>query len=127
MEQEFRALLIATSTVTAVCGNRIDWGDSAQGAPMPRVVLNVIGNAEGLTQQGPDGLFSGRVQVDCYAISYAQAKTLARAVRSRLHGYAGGGFQLVTGASERDSRESGTNEAERPFRVSLDFLTEWRA
>jgi len=44
-------------------------------------------------------------------------------VRAVLDGYSGGGFQGVFLAGSRDTREGGTNEAERPFRVSLDFIT----
>ena len=123
MEEEIRALLLATAGVTALCGNRIDWGASAQGATYPRIVLFTINDAEGHNLQGPDGHSVGRVQVDCYALSYGQAKQLSRAVRAVLDGYSGGGFQGVFLAGSRDTREGGTNEPERPFRVSLDFIT----
>jgi hypothetical protein len=128
MEEAFRAVLLATSGVTALApAARINWGVHPQGAALPGVVLNTISDAEGLLMNGPTGLFEGRVQVDCYAASYSQAKALARVIRTRLHGYRGDGFQLVTHVSSRDSREGGANEADRPFRVSMDFTTAWRA
>jgi len=123
MEEQFRAALLASSGVTAICGTRIDFGANAQGAAYPRVVLWTIGDNEAHNLQAPDGHSVGRVQVDCYAVTYGQAKQLSRAVRAVLDGYSGGGFQGVFLAGSRDTREGGTNEAERPFRVSLDFIT----
>ena len=128
MEEALRAVLTGAAPVTGlVPAARINWGAHPQGAGLPGVVLNVISAAEGLTMQGPDGMSEGRVQVDCYAASYAAAKEISRAVVSVLHGHRGGGLRLVRHVATRDSREGGTNEAERPFRVSLDFTTSWRA
>ena len=128
MEEAFRTALLASSGVTAlVPAGRINWGEHPQGADKPYITLMTVSDNEGLTQQGPDGLFQGRVQVDCCAPTYEQAKQVSRALRTALHGYRGGGFGLVTHVATRDSREGGTNEAERLFRVSLDFTTAWRA
>ena len=121
MEEDFRALVATAAGVPA------HWGERPQGGGYPAVVLNTIGGAEGLTMKGPDGLLQSRVQVDAYALSYAEAKAAARAIISALHGYRGGGFRLVEHVATRDSREGGTNEAERPYRVSLDFMANWRA
>ena len=127
MEEDFRALLLADSGVASFAGSRVGFGERPQGGGCPAIVLNTISGAEGLTMKGPDGLLQSRVQVDTYALSYAEAKAAARAIVSALHGYRGGGFRLVEHVSTRDSREGGTNEAERPYRVSLDFMAHWRA
>ena len=127
MEEQLRAILLASSGVTALApAARINWGAHPQGAALPALVLNVISDAEEYTMTGPDGLSQGRVQVDAYADTYAQAKQLSRAVLAALSGYRGGGFQGVFHVGTRDSREGGSNEADRPFRVSLDFTTHWR-
>jgi hypothetical protein len=123
MEQQIVALLLASSGVTALCGNRINFGASPQGAPNPRIVMWTIGDAEGHNLQGPDGHSTGRIQCDCYGNTYAAAKDLSVAVRAVLDGYSGNGFQGVFLAGTRDTREGGSNEAERPFRTSLDFIT----
>lgn len=123
MEEQIRAILLASSGVTALCGNRIDWGASGQGVAYPRIVMWTIGDGEGHNLQGPDGHSVGRIQVDIYAQTYGSAKQLSRAVRAALDGYSGGGFQGVFLAGSRDTREGGANETERPFRVSLDFIT----
>jgi len=128
MEQEFRAILLNTSGVTAlVPAARINWGEHPQGTGNPYVVLTVITDAEGMTLKGPDGLSQGRVQVDIYAPTYAAGKAIQRAIRARMDGYVGGGFRLIEHAGSRDhGREGGANEAERLHRVSMDFLTHWR-
>ena len=127
MEEALKALLAATAGVTALApAARINWGARAQGAALPALVLNVISDVEEYTLQAGDGLFRARVQADCYAVTTLQAKQLSRAVRAVLSGYRGGNFRLVEHVATRDSREGGANEADRPFRVSLDFLIHWR-
>lgn len=126
MEEELRALLRATTAITDLCGQRVDWGARAQRDPLPAIVLNVISGAEGFHMNGRDGLFKGRVQVDCYGETYADAKALGRAVRDLLHTYRGGGFELITEISRRDHHEGGTNEATRAFRDGADFNVSWR-
>jgi hypothetical protein len=126
VEEALRTTLLASAGVVSLCAGRVDWGAHPQGAPLPAIVLTVIGDASSPVYTGPDDLSQGRVQVDCYAESYAAAKALARAVRAALDGYRAGGFLGVFLAGTRDGREGGTNEADRPFRVSMDFLTNWR-
>jgi len=77
--------------------------------------------------QGPDHLLSARIQVDCYADTYGAAKAASRAATTALNGHRGGGFRGVFWEGARDSREGGSNEADRPYRVSLDFMVNWRA
>ena len=125
MEEELRALLLATAGVTAICGQRIEWGAPTQGTDLPAIVLNVASGFEGIHMNGA-GPFEGRVQVDCYGLTFGSAKTLSRAVVAALNFYRGGGFQIISHTSTRDSREGGSNEAERPYRTSLDFNMTWR-
>lgn len=127
MEEDFRALLLAASPVTAICGTRINFGTHPQGQSFPALVLNTVSDAEGLVMNGPNNLSEGIVQVDCYAETYGAAKLLARSVVAALNCYRGGDFRLIVHGASRDTREGGTNEAERLFRVSLDFNTSWRA
>jgi hypothetical protein len=125
MEEDLKALLVASAAITAlVPASQINWGASSG---YPRIVLNRISGAQGLTMKGPDGLETALVQIDCYALSTKAAKQVSRAVIARLDGYRGAGFRGVFRQNTRDGREGGSNEAERPFRVSLDFTVNWRA
>ena len=125
MEELIRVQLLSTVAVTTLAGTRIDWGGNPQGTASPRICLWVISDSEGIAIDGPDGFSVGRIQVDCYGATYPAAKALARAVRAALDGFAGGDLQLVRLIGTRDTREGGTNEAERLFRVSLDFSTHY--
>jgi hypothetical protein len=127
MQQQFRALLRSSAAVTShVPSTRINWGEHPQGAGKPYIHMMMVSENEGLTLQGREGLEMGRVQVDCYAPTYLKAREVAQAVKALLHGHRGGGFRLIEHVATRDSREAGTNEAERLFRVSMDFTTHWR-
>lgn len=119
MKKELRSLL--TSVISA---ERIAWGRFPQDTPLPAVLLHLIDDADGMTMQGPDGLWRGRVQVDCYALAYDEADALARAVIAQLRGYRGGGFRGIILKGQRDDNETGASD--RPYCISIDFQTNWR-
>jgi len=123
MEEELFTLVSANAGISA---QRVGWFTAPQGIGYPKVVLNIITSAEGLTLKGSDQLQQGVVQIDVYAMDRAGAKTVSRAIRTALHGYRGGRFRMIQHDRTRDTREGGSNEAERPFRVSMDFSTFWR-
>lgn len=124
MEEAFRALLVGAPSV-GLPSTRINFGTHPQGLPFPGIVLTVVDGGEGLTLDGSDGLWSGRVQVDCYGDDYGTAKRLARAVTATLQDHSGGGFQGIFLIGARDYHETGATA--RPFRVSLDFSPHWSA
>lgn len=126
MEEALRALLLGSAPVAAPVGARINWGAHPQGQPLPAIVLTVVSDIEGLTLAGPDGLSEMRVQADCYALTHKAARVTARAVRDLLHGYHTDPLHLIELAGSRDLREGGSDEADRPFRASLDFIVTWR-
>lgn len=125
MEQAFRTLLTGAVSVTALVPTAgINWGAAPQGSAPPAIVMNIVTDANGHTLQGVDGLSVGRVQVDCYGLTYASAKAVARAVRALLDGYRGGSFRAIMLEASRDTHDTGA--ADRPYRISLDFNTFWR-
>ncbi|WP_170295002.1 DUF3168 domain-containing protein [Paracoccus aestuariivivens] len=125
MEEEFRALLTTSSAVMAlVAPANINWGEVPQGARPPAIALHLIDNVDGLTQQGPDGLWQGRVQVDVYDLTFGGATIVARAVRDVLHGYRAGGFRLISLSQQRSNKNQ--QAVDRPYWISMDFITNWR-
>lgn len=135
MEEDLLALLVDASEAGGgsylVAGLPINWVTHPQGDPLPGVVLNLISGAEGYTQGGRNGLLQARVQVDVYAEHAAEALFLAGEIEAVLSGFRGAGgkgsFEGIFLTSKRMGREGGTNEAERPFRRSMDLDVNWRA
>jgi hypothetical protein len=125
VKEHLRARLLSFPDVLAWT-DRIFWGEIPQGAAYPNAILYQISGAEGMTLRGPNGLASGRVQLDCHALVYNQAEALSRGAVKALHGYRDETLRLVEHVATRDGREGGSNEAERPFRISLDFIVNWR-
>lgn len=125
MEEALQSLLLETDRLALLVGTRIHWGHSPQGTAYPRIVLYRISGLRDMTMQGPSGLVSSRVQVDCLGISYGNAKTIARAVEARLSGYSGTSLNIeLQGCflvGERDDFED-TNTPDKLFRTSLDFI-----
>ena len=124
MEEAIRAALLSFSPVTAIVGNRVNFGHT-QGATVPRIALTTISDNNGHSLDGPDSVATARVQVDCYATTYGGAKVLGRAVRKGLDGYSNSVLQGVFIAGARDTQEGGTNEAQRLYGVSLDFMVSY--
>ncbi|KEP68416.1 hypothetical protein DL1_11940 [Thioclava dalianensis] len=123
MQKEFRALLKGSAAVSALA-SAIDWGLLPQSVALPAIALELIDNADGLTMQGPDGLWRGRVQVDCYAGTYGGAVALSEAVIDLLSGYRSGNWRLIMLVAQRSNTE--TRASDQPYRISVDFMTNWR-
>lgn len=73
-----RALLSASSPLTALVAARIYPGVVPQGAPFPAVVLRVVDEVpeNSLTPSVSERLMRARLQVDCYAPTYRAAREL---------------------------------------------------
>ncbi|WP_300009687.1 DUF3168 domain-containing protein [uncultured Roseobacter sp.] len=128
MEEELRALILAHPPVQAIADDRVYFGARPQGDPLPGVVMTTISDVEGYHMQGRNGLSEGRVQIDCYAETYGQAKLLSRAIRDLLSFYRGGRFRGIFHVGTRDGREDRADDqvTQRPFRIGQDFNTNWR-
>jgi len=103
-----------------LAGVAVDWGWNAQATPAPRIVLTVISGADGFTQDGASGLNEARVQVDCYAATYAGAVTLRNGVVTALHGWKSSPVVGAFKIAERDSPPD-TAAGEVLARISMDF------
>jgi hypothetical protein len=122
MKADLRALILADVQIAALCS--VDWVARGQGVTGPALVLTQISGAEGVTQSGPDGVFSGRVQGDCYAELYSDADAMREHLVRVLSGHRAGRFLGIFHVATREGRET---EAEREFRISLDFMVHHRS
>lgn len=130
MEESFIARLLADGPVAAIVGTRIYPGARPQGSALPAIVINNISGSPVYDDQGEAGLFSARMQVDSWGLTYSAAKLLARAVKNCLSGFVGTqgaiDFRNVLVEVERDLRETGSNEAQYEFRTGIDFIVWFR-
>lgn len=77
METDLRTRVMAA--VPAV-GTRVYWGIRPQGSPLPAIVLTTVADQRSQHMTDFDTYQAKRVQVDCYAATYAQATELREAV-----------------------------------------------
>jgi hypothetical protein len=126
MEGALIALLLADSGLVAIAAARVYPGSRPQGSALPAIVLARVSGAPLYADDGEVGLGQARIQIDCWAATYGEAKTLARAVTACLSGFEGTVgdtvFQFIELDTERDLREGGSDAADYPFRTALDFL-----
>lgn len=128
MDEALWALLTGASAVTALCGQRIYWGEAPQGTSLPAIVLTVIGGTDQPHLRGTDGLWRYRVQVDCYGADRPTARSLHRAVLDRLNGYSTFTGSGITGCFVDGIRDDTEDAATgRVSLVSSDFNITWRA
>lgn len=132
MEQALRDLLLAAALAGDItpATMEVSWLEHPQGVARPGIVLTPVSGTEPYAQDGPIGLQQATVQVDIYADDRDQAAAIAGQVRAVLSGYrgpgTGGRFEGIFLTATRAGRETGTNEAERPWRRSMDFDLNWR-
>src|SRR5690625_3309816 len=137
MEEAVIARLLADVAVAAIAGDRVYPGRVPQGEDRPAVVFQVINSMPHYADEGEIRFVESRVQLDCWASTYGDSMQLARAVKASLSpvGRTPGSavltapgieFQFIELNGERDLPESGSNNAEYFFRVSLDF-TFWHS
>jgi hypothetical protein len=74
-------LLSSTTVSTSVGSTRIYPQHAEQAAALPHIVLREIGNTTEHNLLGTSGTSETRVQIDCYALTYAAAYALREAAR----------------------------------------------
>jgi hypothetical protein len=124
MEEALRAYLIADTALSALISTRLAWGVNDQGGAMPRVTLQVISGSPEYSDEGESGISENRVQVDCFASTYASAKAVARAISARISGasFTQGSVRFnIFIDSERDDAEAFDGGRE-VHRVSMDLM-----
>jgi hypothetical protein len=83
-------LLKAVPNIASIVGDRIYPVEAPDAATFPLVVVTKAGGVGETDMQGEAGLEGARVQIDCYAIGYAEMVSLRTVVRRFLQGYQGG-------------------------------------
>lgn len=128
MEESLRTLLVSASGVTDLVSTRVYWRQAPQSVTANFINLHRVSGGRDYNMDAPSGLVSSRVQADCWASKYSEAKLIARAIEAAASGYSGtvGGtlFQGIFIDTERDDDQSDSGDVATRYRVSLD-LTIW--
>ena len=112
IEQSVLAALKGSPAATSA-GDKVYALLLPDGTGYPAVTYQRISNVPVYSILGPSGLDQPRIQVDCWAETYAEAKTLAGEVRTAMEG-AGFKGRLITDADDLD-------ETVGAYRVTMDF------
>lgn len=127
MDAALWTLLSGSTAIAAICGQRIFWGMTPQGEAIPALVLTIISGSDQPHLRGTGGLWTYRVQVDCYASHRPQARALSEAVCAALNGAGLENTDGLRGAFVDGTREDFEDSAlGRPARISHDFIINWR-
>jgi hypothetical protein len=84
MQTELRDRLKANATIAGLVGTRVDWGVRPQGKPLPAITLTLVSDVRDQTMAGLQVTQGPLIQVDCWALTYAETVTLREAVISLL-------------------------------------------
>lgn len=126
VEQAIADRLTTDATVASLVATRVFPEILPQDPTYPAIAYQRITTQRVRSMDGPSGLSRPRIQIDCYAAAYAQAKALADAVRLALDGkrfsYAGLDVQAAFLEDERDQEASEGRDIDDERRVSLDFF-----
>lgn len=130
MIADLMAYLRTSATISALAGSRITPAAASQGTVLPYITVEAITRGPLYADDGAVGLTQDRVQIDCWATTYAAARALGDAVIARLSA----ARDVTQGATTfvhmlidntQDLREAGSNAYEYTFRMSLDVII-WR-
>jgi hypothetical protein len=123
MEEALIANLLASSAGPLV-SNRIYWLKRPQASAVPAVTLTRISGVHNYHHGGDSGLVVSRVQVDCWATTFAGAKTVSRAIIDHLTGasfeQSGIKFQGAFVDGERDTFEADITPP--LYQITVDFM-----
>ena len=127
MEEDFLTLLRSITALTDVVPSAsIRWGSIPQGHPLPYILLTNVSDVRGLHMNGTNAMESHRVQIDIYALQYAQCKVSQRAIKDALHGYRQGAFRLIQDDGGRDlGLDTSGVQSDRPHRITNDYIINW--
>ncbi|RZJ44972.1 MAG: DUF3168 domain-containing protein [Brevundimonas sp.] len=124
MEAALIAELLATTNLTALVGQRINWLRRSQGAALPAVVLHRIDGTPDYHLTAASGLVESRIQADCWGRTLAESLAVANAVEAALSGrrFERGviRFDAILIADRRD--DSFDESGSALFRSSLDLM-----
>jgi hypothetical protein len=125
MKAALRSRLLTDAGIAALVGSRIAWAARPRRSELPSIALHLISAPRDYTMAGPSGLVNSRVQVDCWALTNAEADAVADAVNTALSGLRaevnGVQFQGAFLENETDYTDDASAPDDVLARVSQDY------
>lgn len=132
IEQVFRAILTGDAGFSALAGTRVYPGVLPSGATLPAGVFQAISRVPTRILEGDQGRIEKRIQLSCWAATYAAALALARTARVALVDKSGllgnspdtmriGTIRLENEIDDFD-RDPGADDRPEGFRVIQDYV-----
>lgn len=122
MLSDLRTFVLADGTVAGLVALRMYPSVLPQAPTLPAITYNTISAIRQNTMDGPDGLPSKRIQIDSWGSTFAQAVSLADAIRQRLDGYRGTmGSTEIKGVFANTERQLYDPDP-KLYRISMDFV-----
>lgn len=127
IETAIFSMLADDSEIGSMAGDRIYPNKIPQDSELPAITYQEISGLRQHVMAGPVGLVKSRYQVNCWAESYSECKTLSEAVRKEMDGYDGTvngvEIEVIMLASEIDIPEiSEDKEIISVYGKGLDFV-----
>ena len=127
IEEGLAAFLVANAAVNAIVSGRVYPNKLPQTVTLPALTYQRVDTprVHSHDTSGATGTAHPRIQFDCWAASYANAKGLADALRGALNGYKGtmGTVNPVTVQSALQEDERFDDFADAGIvRISCDFI-----
>ena len=129
LEEALRTHLISYAPLNAQVGGRIATGYLPNNAPLPALLLSRVSSIPEYSHDGNCGLLESRMQIDCFAVTYPEIKTLSANVKKAMRpleraALVIGGLRL-SGAfleNETDLYEASDVDTESRFHIPQDWF-----
>ena len=121
IETAIRSILINDATVKDIT-TRCYPVTIPQSPTYPLILYTKITGMRDHHLQGPNGRAHPRMQIESWAKTYTEAKTLAGAIREALDGYSGTASGTVIGSCLIDSERDDYQKEIEVYRVMQDYF-----
>ena len=121
------ALALANPAIAALIVDRFTPDILDDPAAYPAASYSLISTVDTYTLDGPLSLVQIRLQIDSWGATYAQAKSLAQALKALLNGYAGTLPNGVVVENIQRDGESGPrfDQTQRAYYVQTDWMIQY--
>ncbi len=123
LESAFRSMILSISPVVTLVGTRVYPLILPETPILPAIRYVPAGGTRVHSHDGVSGFQIQRIQVDCYAKTYAEVIALAAAIEAGMDGF--NGSSPATFAITLESDQDTYEEQPRIWRRQMDFVVQY--